>query len=146
MPELANQCVRFAVLHIERFTKPPKVVIEHYPVLTFDTAGNLDLELQYVQLQADVDRLEATDRAPELVTTVQSEPDSTWHPDPTTRRRLIAATKPSYATRHPGTSPHHGVPAKVHGGSLCPARVPPTLPTPHHRQPATPSASAPPRR
>lgn len=41
MPELANQRVCFAVLHIERFTKPPKVVIEHYPVLTFDTAGNL---------------------------------------------------------------------------------------------------------
>lgn len=46
MPELANQRIRFVVLHIERFSKPPRVALEHYPVLTFDAAGNLDLEHQ----------------------------------------------------------------------------------------------------
>jgi hypothetical protein len=96
MPELAGQRVRFAILHIERFSRPPLVIIEHYPVLTFDATGNLDLELQYAQLQADVDHLEATNYAP-MLAPVESE--STWHPDPTTRRRLIAATKPIYTTR-----------------------------------------------
>ena len=45
MPELTSQLIRFAILHIERFTSPPRVALEHYPVLTFDAAGNLDLEL-----------------------------------------------------------------------------------------------------
>jgi hypothetical protein len=99
MPELASQRIRFAVLHLERFTSPPRVVLEHYPVLTLDANGNLDLELHQQQLQADVDRLEATDYAPIQEITEPNDFATTWHPDPAIRRRLIAATTPTYQTR-----------------------------------------------
>lgn len=143
MPELASQRVRFAILHIERFSKPPRVIVEYYPMLTFDADGNLDLELQYAQLHADVDHLEAIDYAP---TSEPSESESTWTPESTTRRRLIAATKPSYASRGSQPTPHNGVPTTARGSSARPALAPPTRPTPHHLRPATPPASAPRRR
>jgi hypothetical protein len=99
IPELAGQRVRFAILHIERFTSPPRAVVEHYPVLTFDTDGNLDLELQQQQLHAEVDRLEATNYVPAPTITEPHETATEWRPDPFTRRRLIAATTPTYRTR-----------------------------------------------
>jgi hypothetical protein len=100
MPELANQRVRFAVLHIERFTSPPRVVVEYYPVLTFDAVGNLDLELQQQQLHAEVDRLESTNYVPAPPSTEPHESEAaTWRPHAFTRRRLIAATTPTYRTR-----------------------------------------------
>jgi hypothetical protein len=103
MPELANQRVRFAILHIERFTSPPRVALEYYPMLTFDADGNLDLDFQQQQLHAAVDQLEATDYAP--ATTEPDESATTWRPDPITRRRLIAATTPSYAPRRSEATP-----------------------------------------
>src|SRR5688572_23317618 len=86
--ELAGRRIRLAVLHIERFTSPPRVVIEYYPVLTFDSAGNIDLEHQYAQLQADVDRLEATRYSPTPTATEPHESETEWHPDAFTHRRL----------------------------------------------------------
>jgi hypothetical protein len=63
------------------------VVVEHYPIIPFDAHGRIDLRAHQHQLQADVDRLEANDYQPA---------PTEWHPEPMTRRRLIAAT------RHPG--------------------------------------------
>jgi hypothetical protein len=80
------------------------------------------------------------------MTTEPHESETTWHPDPTTRCHLIAATTPTYATRRSRPTPHNGVPTTARGSSARPALAPPKLPTSHHRRPATPPASAPPRR
>jgi hypothetical protein len=85
-PELAGQRVRFAILHIERFTSPPRVVVEHYPIIPFDAYGRIDLDAHQQQIQADVDLLESTDYSP-------TAPATEWRPDPFTRRCLIAATR-----------------------------------------------------
>jgi hypothetical protein len=71
-------------------------------VLTFDSDGNLDIEHQYAQLQADVDHLESTDYSPTPATTETHESTTEWRPDAATRRQLIAAAMPSYAMRRPG--------------------------------------------
>lgn len=146
IPALAGQRVRFALLHIERFTSPPRVVVEPYPVLTFDAAGNIDLELQQQQLHTDVDHLEATDYAPTPAPNEPSESETTWTPDSTTLRRRIAATTPSYTSRGSRPTPHNGVPTTVNGGPALPASASPSRPTPNHRRPAKPPASASPRR
>lgn len=142
MPELAGLRVRFASLHIERFTSPPRVVVEYYPMLTFDAAGNVDLDLQRQQLHAEVDHLEATDYAPTPAPGEPSESETTWTPDSTIRRRLIAATRPSYVSRGSRPTPHHGVPSTVNGGPALPASASPPRPPPNHRRPTTPPASA----
>jgi hypothetical protein len=132
MPELAGLRVRFALLHIERFTTPPHVVLEHYPVLTFDAEGNLDVQAQYEQLQADVDRLEANDYQPIAPTTHESpEPSSEWRPDPATRRRLVAATRtPARLTIPPSRRL-----------ARCPAAGPSSIPAPATTAPFSPTCS-----
>lgn len=142
MPELSGQRVRFALLHIERFSMPPRVVVEHLPRAHLDTQGNLDLEHQYAQLQADADNLERTNYVAEPAST---EAESTWRPDPTTRRRLIVATQPSYVPPRPQSTLHHRGHTTMHGGPRRPASLPATRPTPH-RRPATSPAPASPRR
>lgn len=93
-PELANHRIRFALFHIERFTSPPRVVLEHYPIIPFDAHGRIDLLTHQQQLQADVDLLESTDYVPP-----HPAPATEWRPDPFTRRYLIAATRaPSWRT------------------------------------------------
>jgi hypothetical protein len=95
-PQLTNQRIRFALLHIERFTSPPRVVLEHYPIIPFDAHGRIDLDAVQQQLQAAVDLLESTDYAPTETASAAAE----WHPDPFTRRYLIAATRaPSWCPR-----------------------------------------------
>lgn len=92
MPELAGRRVRFAVLHTERFTSPPRVIQEHYPVLVFDVDGHVDAEAQRAQLGAEVDRLETSGYAPMLPTNDPDDLSIDWCPDDATRRRLFAAT------------------------------------------------------
>ena len=88
MPELAGQRVRAAMLHVERFTSPPRVVVEHYPVLIFAGDGQLDHEAHRAQLHADVDELERSGYADSPA----GETETEWRPDPVTRGRLVAAT------------------------------------------------------
>lgn len=120
IPELATRRIRFALLHTERFTSPPRVVLEHYPVLTFDAHGNLDLDTQQAQLHAEVDRLEANDYAP-----IAPAANTEWRPDPATRRLLLAATRTP--ARHPApTRRSPTAPAAI----PAPAVVAPRIPSP----------------
>jgi hypothetical protein len=101
--QLTGQHIRFAILHIERFTSPPRVALEHYPIIPFDACGRIDLTAHQEQLHTDVDLLESTDYAP-------LEPAATteWRPDPFTRRYLIAATRrPSWLTLSIPTTQTH---------------------------------------
>ena len=92
MPEFADRRIRFAVLHVERLTWPPKVVLDYYPMAHFDADGHVDEFLHWQQLQAEVDQLEAHDYAPDRIPgfTV-AESSTSWQPDPFTRRKLLAA-------------------------------------------------------
>lgn len=93
-PQLANRLIRFAVFYIERFTSPPRVIVEHYSIIPSDAHGRIDLHAHDQQLQADVDYLESTDYAP-----TETAATTEWRPDPFTRRYLIAATRaPSWRT------------------------------------------------
>lgn len=92
LPRMAGHVVRFALFHVERFTSPPRIVLEHYPMLPLDAHGRLDPRLHYAALQAEVDRLEATDYAV-LESPVPADPATTWIPDPVTQRRLLAALR-----------------------------------------------------
>jgi hypothetical protein len=143
MPELAGQRVRFAVLHIERFSKPPHIVVDHYPLLTFDANGRVDLHAHHQQIQADVDHLEATGYAPMLE---PRESESTWHPDLVTRRRLLAATNPIYAPSRSRPPRRHDGPATIRGRSPQSPTVSPTLPTRLHRRSSTRPTLVPSRR
>lgn len=104
MLAFAGQRVRFAVFHSERFTSPPRIVLEHYPMLTLDADGRVDVASQLAGLDAEVDHLEANDYMPTLAAAPNAHDDpttTTWHPDTTTHRRLLAAlvSSTSYRSR-----------------------------------------------
>jgi hypothetical protein len=101
MPVLAGQRIRFAVFHTERFTSPPRIVLEHYPFLTLDDRGHVDVMAQHTGLQAEVDALEDHDYAPTPTRAAAEEPATTWDPTPAIRRRLLAllGTSTSYRAR-----------------------------------------------
>ncbi len=87
-PSLANHRIRFALFHIERFTSPPRVVLEHYPIIPFDAHGRIDIAAHQHQLATDVDLLESTNYTPPHPASATE-----WRPDLFTRRYLIAATR-----------------------------------------------------
>lgn len=89
IPELAHQRARFAILHTERFTTPPRILLEQYLVLPLNASGSLDPCAHQAQLTAEADHLEAADFHP---TTRSRPPDlTTWWPDLFTRHRLLTA-------------------------------------------------------
>lgn len=99
MPASAGQRVRFAVFHVERFTSPPRIVLEHYPVLTLDDRGHVDVVVQQAGLQAEVDALETADYAPKSKAATTDEPTTTWYPKPAIRRRLLDLLRSSTSYR-----------------------------------------------
>lgn len=103
VPAFAGQRVRFAVFHTEPFTSPPRVVLEHYPALTLDADGRVDVTSQQAGLDAEADHLEANDYVPTPTGALNARDDptttTTWHPDDTTHRRLLAALVPAMSYR-----------------------------------------------
>lgn len=89
LPTMAGHRVRFAVFHVERFTSPPRIVVEYFPYLPLDAHGHLDQPHHSEALQADVDALEAPDETPPK----SSDPATSWSPDALTRRRLLNALR-----------------------------------------------------
>lgn len=114
VPAFAGQRVRFAVFHIERFTSPPRIVLEHYPMLTIDADGRVDVTSQLAELDAEVEHLEANDYVPTpaAAPNAHDDPNTTaWHPDDAIHRRLLAALAPSTSYRSRMRS--HALPSKA---------------------------------
>ncbi|MEM9460112.1 MAG: hypothetical protein AAGF11_38405 [Myxococcota bacterium] len=106
LPQMAAQRVRFAIFHVVRLTHPMRLAEETFFTLPFDADGGIDMPQDYAALQADVDRLEATDYAP-LNSPDTSDSLTSWSPDPFTHRRLIAALLDSYYEPWRSWWPHH---------------------------------------
>ena len=47
-PSLADHRIRFALFHVERFTSPPRVIVEHYPIIPFDAHGRNPFTHRYL--------------------------------------------------------------------------------------------------
>ncbi|MEM9457538.1 MAG: hypothetical protein AAGF11_25385 [Myxococcota bacterium] len=112
LPQMAAQRVRFAISHVVRLTDPMRLADETFSILSLDANGNIDVPQDYAALQADVDRLEATDYAPLSSPDTPDTPDTPgsltcWSPDPFTHRRLIAALLGAHYEPWRSWWPHH---------------------------------------
>ena len=89
-PQMAVPQLRFAIFHVVRLTALIRLADEMFSMLLLNADGNVDVSRDYDALQADVERLEATDYAllsfPDTLESLTS-----WSSDPFTHRRLIAA-------------------------------------------------------